>query len=482
MNRLLCTAILAFLVSCPVLAKQSLVKDADAFKKSLKAATPGDEILLASGQWKDVELVAVAEGTVDSPITVRAQEPGKVIIVGNSRLRVAGQHVRVSGLRFHQAWHKSALMEFREDSKRSARDCQISDCEFVDCVNPPDEKYEFKYLSVYGNRNVVQRCRFSGKTNRGTTLVVWLNNEGGQHTIRDNHFGPRQELGKNGGETIRIGDSATAHQNASCIVERNLFEECNGEGEIVSNKSCENLYQQNVFLRCSGALTLRHGHRCTVSQNLFLGQKARGTGGVRVIGSDHVVVNNRFERLEGSDYRSALVLMNGLADSPANGYEPVQRALIAHNTFADCKRTIVVGADNDEKQQIAPVDCRFINNAIVSRRGPMIDLVSNATGTKWLGNVWYGDGELGADLSEGISRASSDPIKRLGERWRLIEASPLIDAAVTTDTLPKHDFAAQTRDSSPDVGCDEWPVATATWISGTRVGPSWSSVALDPDH
>ena len=50
----------------------------------------GDKIVLANGQWSDVELVADATGSPDAWITVEAEEPGKVIITGNSRLRIAG--------------------------------------------------------------------------------------------------------------------------------------------------------------------------------------------------------------------------------------------------------------------------------------------------------------------------------------------------------------------------------------------------------
>lgn len=466
-----------FLTTGLLSAKETLVQDPDEFHAAVKNVGPGDEVHLANGTWEDVELVAVGEGTAEKPIVIRAQDPGKVLITGNSRLRVAGQHVHVSGFRFHGAWHKTALMEFRKDSKQDASDCQISDCEFVDCVNPPSEKYEFKYLSVYGKRNVVQRCRLSGKTNRGTTLVVWLVNNGGHHTIRENHFGARPELKKNGGETIRIGDSDTAHQSGNCIVERNLFVECNGEGEIVSNKSCDNIYRHNVFLRCSGALTLRHGHRCVVESNLFLGEKARGSGGVRVIGSDHRVINNRFEWLEGSDYRSGLCVMNGVKDGPANGYQPVERLVVANNTFVDCKRCLLIGADNDEKNQVAPGNCLFANNAIHSRRGPLIKVETKPGNLVWLGNVCSGEGDIGVEGQSGLQRSDTDLLQKSDGRWRVFEGSSLVNAGKPHRDVPKTDFSDSPRDDQPDVGCDEWPLKSAKWMD-RKVGPSWSPIAL----
>ena len=71
------------------------------------------------------------------------------------------------------------------------------------------------------------------------------------------------------------------------VVENNLFEQCNGDVEIVSNKSGENVYRHNTFVECVGALTLRHGKGCVVEGNYFLGHLAPQTGGVRIIGEDH---------------------------------------------------------------------------------------------------------------------------------------------------------------------------------------------------
>ena len=55
-------------------------------------------------------------------------------------------------------------------------------------------------------------------------------------------------------ETIRIGDSQTSLLMGGCVVEKNLFEKCNGEAECISNKSCGNIYRENTFLEVSGTL------------------------------------------------------------------------------------------------------------------------------------------------------------------------------------------------------------------------------------
>ena len=75
-----------------------------------------------------------------------------------------------------------------------------------------------------------------------------------------------------------------------------------------------NIYRYDTFLNCEGALTLRHGNRCTVQGNFLFGKHKPGTGGVPGIGEDHVVVSNYFTGLAGDGSRSALTVMNGITN------------------------------------------------------------------------------------------------------------------------------------------------------------------------
>ena len=104
----------------------------------------------------------------------------------------------------------------------------------------------------------------------------------------------------------------------------NYFEHCNGETEIISNKSGENIFQYNTFFESEGTLTLRHGNRATVRGNFFFGNDKPNTGGVRIIGEDHKVYNNYFDGLRGTGNRSTITLMNGVSDSPLNRYFQVK--------------------------------------------------------------------------------------------------------------------------------------------------------------
>ncbi len=350
-----------------------------------KAAAPGDTLVMKDGTWTDAKIVFEASGTGAQPITLRAETPGKVVITSDSTLRIAGQHLVVDGLSFERCTGAEDVCEFRVHSKRHAFHSRLTNCAFVDC-NPPDTTTETRWVGIYGADNRVDHCFLAGKTNRGTTLVVWLEKDAARHRIDHNHFGPRPRLKVNGGETIRVGDSKTAEVPARCVVESNLFEECNGEVEIVSNKSSENIYRGNFFRRCEGALTLRHGHACTVEGNVFLGENLPRTGGVRVIDADHRVTKNHFADLTGEGTRAALCMMNGIVDSKPNGYFPVRRAHIESNTFINCRETFVLGYA-DEGGTLPPEDCVFDGNTVVSKHAPHVRTTTPLVRAKWGENL-----------------------------------------------------------------------------------------------
>lgn len=368
------------------------VADAAALEQALKDAKPGDILLLAEGEWRDVVIRCLAEGTEQAPITLRAATPGKTVFTGASGLRLGGRHVVVDGLWFRNPDPSVGdTIEFRLDSKHLAEHCRITQCAItLDPGQAARDAKESRWLGLYGGHNRVDHCYLAGKVTKGATAVVWLG-EGqvARHRIDHNHFGPRERLGKNGGETIRVGDSKTSMTEAACMIEDNLFERCNGEVECVSNKSCGNRYRRNVFLEVSGALTLRHGNGCLVEANVFLGNGASGTGGIRIIGEDHVVRGNYLQGLAGDDARSGLTLMQGVPNSPLNEYFQVRRARIEANVLIDCRHPILIGLQ-DGKASLPPLDTVFRDNRIQAPAATVVDARCSTDGVRWEGNVFAG--------------------------------------------------------------------------------------------
>ena len=334
------TFMLLALVNVSISATVYPVNNPEEFAAAAKKVQAGDSIVLASGVWTDAALVLKrAKGTEQQPITVTVAEKGKTFLEGASSIRFSGDYVHVNGLFFRNGGQGVRhVIEFRTSSTDYAFHSVLSECVVLD-YNPQDKSEQSDWVSLWGQNNTVEYCYFAGKTNQGTTFIVWPNDSLSQenhHHIYRNYFGYRKPLGSNGGETIRIGTSHVSKSNSQTIVEGNFFEHCDGEVEIVSVKSCENLIINNTFFECEGSLVLRHGDRNEVCGNLFIGNDKKNTGGVRIVNEGQHVHHNFFYKLAGKEFRAAIAIMNAIYDTPLNGYHQVRDAVIEYNTFVSC--------------------------------------------------------------------------------------------------------------------------------------------------
>ncbi|QDT54335.1 Chondroitinase-B precursor [Caulifigura coniformis] len=187
-------------------ASEILVKKTDDFRRLTRNIQPGDVVILERGEWADARIHLHAEGSESKPVLIRAEVPGETVLSGKSEVRISGRHVIVDGIVFTDPKGVSDLVAFRTDSRRLANDCVLRNCSVTDS-GPVNQELSSRWVSIYGARNRVENCLFSGKRDVGATLVVWVGDVPGEHRIRRNWFGPRKPLGKNGGETIRVGTS-----------------------------------------------------------------------------------------------------------------------------------------------------------------------------------------------------------------------------------------------------------------------------------
>ncbi|OWW25642.1 alginate lyase [Zobellia sp. OII3] len=346
--------------------QKNTVKNVAEFNEALRTVQPGDSIVLANGIWKDSELLFEAEGTAEKPITLTVEEKGKVTLEGESNLRMAGNHLIVKGLVFKNGHTPTnAVISFRKDREKMANHSRLTEC-VIDNFNNPERQVQDYWITIYGKNNRIDHNHIVGKKNLGVTMIVGLDTEGSRannHKIDHNYFGPRPTYGNNGGETLRIGTSHHAMENSNTLVESNYFDRCNGEHEIISNKSCQNTFKYNTFFECTGTLTMRHGNETLVDGNVFIGNGKPSTGGVRVINESQTVINNYHIGLTGYRFRGAFVMMNGVPNSPPNRYVPVIDSKVNNNTFVNCEN-ILFGAGSDEERSQAPQTSEFSRNII----------------------------------------------------------------------------------------------------------------------
>lgn len=387
---LLLLTLFTALVACePNASKNSIVvTNADELKEAIASATPGTDIVMANGEWNDIQIRLIANGTEDQPITLRAETPGEVIIQGQSDLKLGGDYLVVDGLYFTNGASPSrTVIQFALDSKQVANHCRVTNCVIKD-FNKAQRNMADLWVQFRGRYNQLDHCYLEGKSNRGPSIRVDL--AGNQsiknyHKINNNHFGPRPPKGGPSAETIQIGNSGTSMSPSHTLVESNFFDRCNGEVEVISSKTNFNEFRKNVFYKSQGSLVTRHGNYCTVDGNYFIGdENSPQVGGIRLIGTGHWVMNNYFYNLRGEIFRAPLAMMNGIKRPAVNRYFQVTDVVVAYNTWVDCTSPwqFGVGSNIDQKDVLPPSEIRseapirtlLANNVIYNSKGDALPI------------------------------------------------------------------------------------------------------------
>lgn len=396
-NILFCALALAF---CGAKASTYNVENIIEFNKTVKALQPGDSIILADKVWTNAALIFKANGTKEKPIVLAVKTPGKCTLEGNSNIRISGEYLIVDGLIFVNGYspEKKPVIDFRTSSENFAYNTVVRNCVIYN-YNQPQKNEQDHWVEIWGKNNTVEYCYFAGKRNLGTTLVIWPNGEKhapNYHKIYRNYFGERPILGSNGGETIRIGTSTYSMWESYSQVEENYFEHCNGETEIISVKSGKNKIINNTFLECQGSIVLRHGNNNEVAGNYILGNGVANTGGIRVINAGHKIYNNYLYGIAGKDFRSPLVVMNGVPNSPLNRYNKVENVDIVYNTFIACGKTFHLCVGSDSERTEIPENVTIANNiAFSSDATEIISQYDDIKGFSFKNNLFIGkDGIL----------------------------------------------------------------------------------------
>lgn len=401
-----------FMFSVYAFAKTTFVKNQEELKAANATAQAGDIIVLQNGEWKNVSIALNCKGTKESPITFKAETTGKVIITGLSKLSIGGTYIVVDGLYFTNGYAgNSAVIKFSIDKEQIANHCRVTNTVINDFNNPKrlDENY---WVTFSGKNNRLDHCSFINKRNIGVLLAVLLDDERSRennHSIDHNYFGYRLPLASNAGEIIRVGVSQHCEFNSNTLITNNLFDQCDGEGEIISIKSGNNIIRNNLFKESQGSVVLRHGDNNTVENNVFLGNNKEGTGGIRVINKGQWVVNNLLYKCRGTGFRSPLAIMNGVPNSPANRYVQVTDAVIANNTYIDCT-PLSLCEGSDTERSIPPAKVRFLNNLFYSTQStPLSFIHDDISGISFKGNVV--NNLITVSIPSGFSTATIAPGK-----------------------------------------------------------------------
>ncbi len=396
--------------------------------EALSNVKPGDEIIMTNGEWSDVEIKVLQSGTQADVITLRAETAGKVMIQGQSSLQFGGDYIVVDGLYFVNGASPSRSVINFSSENRVANHCRLTNCAIED-FNKDQRNQSDLWVLFKGRNNQMDHCYLAGKSNRGPTVRVDL--EGNQninnhHKIINNHFGPRPPKGGPSAETIQIGNSYTSMCPSYTIVANNLFDECNGEVEVISSKTNFNEFRNNVFYKSEGSLVTRHGNYCTVDGNYFIGDESSPhIGGIRLIGTGHTVTNNYFYNLRGKEFRAPLAVMNGIPKSPLNRYIQVTDVTVAYNSWINCEEPLQFGVGSNISQKDVlpaseirsevPIRTVVANNLIANKKGDKRPIVAHDVidGIQFENNIISNQG-VDFDSVKGVKAASVE-LKEVAE-------------------------------------------------------------------
>ena len=456
---------------------QTFVSSADDIENAMQTAQPGDTLIMTNGVWNSQEIDFVGMGAPDNPITLRAQTPGGVVLTGVSQLRISGDHLVVDGLHFKDGTIENSdhVVQFRGPLGEATNSRFTNSV--IESYSGPDLNDKYHYVSLYGQNNRIDNNRFLDQRNIGPQVVAWLDESANPvsafHRIDGNHFGDRPQGWDNGFEAIRLGDSETSHVDAHITVENNLFERVDGEIEIISSKSNFNVFRNNTFRQSKVTLTLRHGNSNTVEGNFFLGEDTEDSGGIRVVGQDHRIVNNYLANV-GDAADGAISFAAGIPNTQPNGYLQVRDVVLAHNTIVDVEGSAVtfdwgIGSGG---RSLLPEDLT-INGNLISSTGTQLFEGAQGSGYTFADNIAHG-AALGIGSRPGILDVNPQLVQDAEGVWRISSSSPAIDGAAVS-LLFNDDMDGQARIGLYDIGADELSTAAILRqpLTTDTAGASW---------
>lgn len=448
-------AVALFFIS--TLSYTQVVSNSTELNNAIAAAGPGTTITLADGIWNNVFIDIDKNGTSSEPIIITAQNPGAVLMTGNSRVYMEGAYLTVSGLVFQDP---SNLVV---DGDKIEPVIELKRCNYCKVLNNKIDTYNgtesqkeltFKWILADGQYNEIAYNSFIGKYGVGSIINDNRNSSEPDYLkIHHNYFADRTPINEvnedNDQDAIRIGNSGTSLDDSYTEVYHNYFYNFFGEVEVISNKSGQNKYYNNTFRNYAGTLTLRHGDNCEVYGNYFFAENNTFSGGVRVIGEGHKIYNNYIEgvnskKLDGSTSNATggINVSNGRLNSALNGYYQVKNTQVVNNTFVNCDYALRIGTKVSSNLDQAPENLVVANNIMYNTSVNAYQIITTP---------------IGSSVSEGnISGLLDTELVDDGNFYRLTSGSSPIDEGIGNYTFLTQDILGGDRDANFDAGAEEF--------------------------
>ncbi|MFB9055787.1 chondroitinase-B domain-containing protein [Mariniflexile ostreae] len=498
---------ICFFLSLASLSAQTTYTSWSSLKDAVNATTTGGTFILKNGTYNDISGTFENMATEANPIIIKAETIGGVIFTGKSNVPFKkSSYITLEGFVFNCSGSVSTLVKLEGcNNMRITRNvfelAQTSSSKWVYIGGVWDDRtVPYQFLS---HHNRIDHNVFQNKTMPGHYITVDGTDQKVQSQfdrIDHNYFKNNSPRATNEQESIRIGWSDMSLSSGYTTVEFNLFEDCDGDPEIVSVKSCDNTIRHNTFLKSYGTLSLRHGNRNRVEGNYFFGgNKPVGispdgaslyTGGIRIYGKDHVIINNYMEGLNGTRWDAPITLTLGDAidgeSSSLTKHFRAENVLIAYNTLVNNSHGIEIGYDNNNSYSKNLANITIANNLITGSENGLVEIVDadNDQGNKitWINNLMHATGT--AQVLLGATTTSFDATKVINENpnlvfdategiWKTSITTPLYPNAVTLEPID-YDIEGQLRPLISNPGADHFSTESVRFkpLTSTDVGPN----------
>lgn len=413
------------------------VASIEELQQAINTAKPGDVIVLKNGVYTTTaDILINSAGTKAKPVIIEAEDAGKTEITGAAGFNLVSPaaYIIIRGFKFTHAASKARCS------------AGSSFCQWTNNIFETPGTGD--YLTIAGSDHEIHRNTFQNKDSLGKFIAI--KGVGSQIAerlwIHHNYFKKQKNQGnRNGAEAFQFGLSGFSLSSSNSIVEHNLFEDCDGENELISIKASRVTVRYNTIRNSPAQFTLRHGNFNQVYGNYFI-----NTPGLRIFGDDHLIHSNHFENCS-----MGINIGNGGAEvadgAPLTSHDRPDRVIIAFNTLVNNKINI---AQTARANGLGSTYITIANNIIVGG-GAAVSTVGPATSHSAEGNLIFNTAGAG-DLPTG-SFSMIDPklTRDASGKYHLQQGSPAINAAKGNYATVIVDMDGQPRTDLLDAGADE---------------------------
>lgn len=335
----------------------------------VKTTKPGDTIIINDGIYDSISLDIGCIGTLQNKITIKAKIPGNLVLTGKVKLIISGEYTTFANVVFKDGGLINGIQIQGTGNRLTG--CDIS---FNNSDGP--------VILLKDQKNRIDHCVLRDFSNAGVWLCLVREDSHFNYWVIDhNIFKNRLPGNGNGFETIRIGTSEESLSNSRTIITQNVFENCDGEIEIISSKSSENIIYKNTIKTSMGAITFRHGNRCIMANNKVTQNKKKDTSGLRVAAGDsHILFSNLILDANNTSINVNSGQPSGIYNLPVKNLQVVNNVSI--NSGVDC----IIGSSS---YNINPTNCIYRYNTFYKNNMIPIFSIKDYTNLFFQNNKYF---------------------------------------------------------------------------------------------